>query len=137
MLKRARPVDPMRAKHLGKALQQLAEEGVARVFKPLIDSSWVVGVIGVLQFEVMADRIRTEYDVPVKFEETALFTARWLSADDPQKIKDFIDHNRGNVADDHDGDTVFLARNAWHLEDAQKNWPDIRFLAIKEQNIAV
>ena len=137
LLKRVRPEDPMKAKHLGKALQQLAEEGVARVFKPLIDSSWVVGVVGVLQFDVMADRIRTEYDVPVKFEETALYTARWLSAKDSQKIKDFVDHNRGNVADDHDGDTVFLARNAWHLEDAQKNWPDIEFLSIKDQTLSI
>lgn len=134
LLKRVLPEDPMKAKHLGKALQQLAEEGVARVFKPLLDSSWVVGVVGVLQFEVLADRIRTEYNVPVKFEQAALHTARWLSAS-PAKIKDFTEKNRGNVAEDHDGDWVFLARNAWHLEDAQKNWPDIEFLAIKEQSL--
>ena len=110
----------------------MAEEGVARVFKPLLDSSWVVGVVGVLQFEVLADRIRTEYNVPVKFEQAALHTARWLSAS-PAKIKDFTEKNRGNVAEDHDGDWVFLARNAWHLEDAQKNWPDIEFWQLKSR----
>ena len=72
MLQKARPTDPMRAKHLGRALQQLAEEGAARVFKPRLDADWIVGVVGPLQFEVLADRIRTEYDVPVRFEATQI-----------------------------------------------------------------
>lgn len=131
LLKRVRPVDPMKAKHLGKALQQLAEEGVARVFKPLMDSSWVVGVVGVLQFEVLADRLQNEYDVAAKFEETALYTARWVDGE-TAKIKDFVDRNRSNVGEDHDGDTVFLARNAWHLEDNEKNFADLKFIAVKE-----
>ena len=132
LLQRVLPIDPMRAKHLGKALQQLAEEGVARVFKPLMDSSWVVGVVGVLQFEVLADRLKNEYDVGAKFEQTSLYTARWV-AGDHAKVKAFVDRNRSNVAEDHDGDTVFLARNAWHLEDTEKNNPDLKFIAIKEQ----
>jgi peptide chain release factor 3 len=76
LLRKVRPTDPLKAKHLGRALVQLAEEGAARVFKPRIGADWVVGVVGALQFEVMADRIRTEYDVPVIFEETSLYTAR-------------------------------------------------------------
>ena len=55
--------DPMKAKHLGRALEQLAEEGAAQVFKPLLGSDWIVGVVGALQFDVLADRIRTEYDL--------------------------------------------------------------------------
>ncbi|MBU6235696.1 MAG: peptide chain release factor 3, partial [Alphaproteobacteria bacterium] len=73
LLQRARAIDPMKAKHLEAALVQLAEEGVARVFKPKMDSGWVVGVVGALQFEVLADRIRTEYNIPVKFEDAALY----------------------------------------------------------------
>ena len=61
----------MRAKHLGRALEQLAEEGAARVFRPLIGADWIVGVVGALQFDVLADRIRTEYDIPVRFEPPA------------------------------------------------------------------
>ena len=131
LMQRARAEDPMKAKHLGEALEQLAEEGAASVFRPLVDSSWIVGVVGALQFDVLADRIRTEYTVPVKFEDTALHTARWLSADDPAVLKDFIDKNRSAVANDHDGDPVFLARNAWHLDDAQSNYPAIKFAATK------
>lgn len=131
LMQRARPEDPMKAKHLGRALEQLAEEGAARVFRPLVDASWVVGVVGSLQFDVLADRIRTEYDVPVKFEQAALHTARWLICDDPNILKNFMDANRSAVANDHDGDPVFLARNAWHLADAEDKNPKIRFVATK------
>ncbi len=126
------PVDPMRAKHLGRALLQLAEEGVARVFKTRLGSEWIVGVMGGLQFEVMADRIRTEYEVPVNFRPTSLYTARWLEADDPQMMKKFITRNSSALADDHDDTPVFLARNAWHLDHTAEEWPDIRFLKTRD-----
>jgi peptide chain release factor 3 len=122
----------MRAKHLGRALEQLAEEGAARVFKPLVGGNWVVGVVGALQFDVLADRIRTEYDVPVHFEASGLFTARWVETDDAQLMKKFSVDNESYMAEDHTGSPVFLARNAWHLETAMKDWPDMRFLKTKE-----
>jgi peptide chain release factor 3 len=133
-LQRVRAIDPLKAKHLGRALQQLAEEGVARVFKPILDADWVVGVMGPLQFDVLADRIRTEYDVPVRFEATTLYTARWLDADNAQDVKSFVDGNRAAVAYDHNGDPVFLARNAWHLDKAQQDNPRIRFLKVREHS---
>ena len=131
LMQRARAEDPLKAKHLGKALEQLAEEGAARTFKPYSDPDWIVGVVGALQFDVLRDRIRTEYNIPVKFEQTSLYTARWLACDDAAKLKKFIDQNQMAVANDHDGDPVFLARNSWHLTDAQDKNPDIRFLATK------
>jgi peptide chain release factor 3 len=133
LLQKVRPVDPMRAKHLGRALQQLAEEGAAQVLKPRLDANWVVGVVGALQFEVLADRIRTEYDIPVHFEPTSLYTARWVEADDRHLLKKFTDANQPSLAEDHDGAPVFLARNAWHLDRAGEDWPDLRFLKTKEQ----
>ncbi len=68
LLQRVRPIDPMRAKHLGRALVQLAEEGAAQVFRPRLGTDWIVGVAGALQFDVLADRMRTEYDMEVRFE---------------------------------------------------------------------
>jgi peptide chain release factor 3 len=132
-LQRVRAIDPLKAKHLGRALQQLAEEGAARVFKPVMDADWVVGVMGPLQFDVLADRIRTEYEVPVRFEAANLHTARWLSGAPHQVIKDFADSNRAAMAEDHAGEPVFLARNAWHLDKAQQDVPDIEFLKVREQ----
>ena len=132
-LQKARPDDPMKAKHLGKALQQIAEEGAARVIKPTMGADWIVGVVGPLQFEVLADRIRTEYEIPVHFEQTELYTARWVEADDPKVLKAFIDANRANMGEDHDGAPVYIARNAWHLNKASEDFPDIKLLKTKEQ----
>ncbi len=130
-MQRARAEDPLKAKHLGKALEQLAEEGAARVFKPYSDPDWIVGVVGPLQFEVLRDRIRSEYNIPVKFEATSLYTARWIECDDGAKLKKFIDTNQVAIAKDHDGDPVFMARNSWHLDDAQDKNKDIIFNATK------
>jgi peptide chain release factor 3 len=132
-LQRVRLDDPLKAKHLATALLQLAEEGAARVFKPRMDSSWVVGVVGPLQFDILTDRLRTEYSLPVHFEQTTLHTARWLESDDKEKLAAFIEQNLPNIADDHDGYPVFLARNAWHLDTSAESWKQVRFLATKEQ----
>jgi peptide chain release factor 3 len=126
-----RATDPLKAKHLGKALEQLAEEGAARVFKPIMAADWVVGVVGSLQFDVLADRIKNEYDLPVKFESSSLHTARWVYCDDARMLKKFTDSNQGALAYDHDGDPVFLARNAWHLDDAQDKHKEITFASTK------
>jgi len=134
-LQKARPADPLKAKHLGKALQQIAEEGGACVFKPTIGSDWVVGVVGPLQFEVLADRIRTEYEIPVHFEQTELYTARWIEADDDKQLKAFMDANRGATGLDHDGAPVYMARNAWHLSKAHDDFPNIRLQKTKEQSL--
>jgi peptide chain release factor 3 len=72
----------------------------------------------------------------VRFEETSLHTARWLESADQDKLEKFIEQNLPNIAEDHDGHPVFLARNAWHLDNANENWPQIRFLATKEQTRA-
>ncbi|HVR97546.1 MAG TPA: peptide chain release factor 3 [Thermoanaerobaculia bacterium] len=133
LLRRVRPEDPMRAKHLGKALLHLAEEGAAQIFKSRYGSEWIVGVAGALQFDVLADRIRTEYNIPVHLESTSLFTARWVEADDPILLKKFSNANDSSMAEDHNGSPVFLARNAWHLKSTGEDWPGMRFLKTKEQ----
>jgi len=135
LLQKVRTDDPLRAKHLGKALQQLAEEGAANVFKPNIGADWIVGVIGALQFEVMADRVRSEYNVPIHFEPTELYTARWVEASDnadAAEFKRFVDANAMSMAKDHDQGDVFMARNAWHLNKAIEDWPNIRFMKTRE-----
>jgi peptide chain release factor 3 len=132
LLQRVRPTDPLRAKHLGRALEQLAEEGAARVFRPRIGTSHIVGVVGALQFDVLADRIKNEYDVPVVFESAGLYTARWVESDDAQTLARFASANDAYIADDHQGALVFLARNAWHLETTEKESPGVRFLKTRE-----
>lgn len=126
LLQKIRSTDPLKAKHLGKALQQIAEEGGASVFKPTMGTDWIVGVVGSLQFDVLADRIRTEYEIPVIFEPTSLYTARWVKAQTPSDLEVFVNANRSALATDHDGEWVFLARNAWHLNKTTEDFPKIK-----------
>ena len=63
LLQTIRATDPLKAKHLEKALTQFAEEGAAKVFKPMIGSGFIVGVVGALQFDVLASRIEQEYAI--------------------------------------------------------------------------
>ena len=133
LLKSIRATDPLKSKHLGEALKQIAEEGGASVFKPNVGSEWIVGAVGVLQFDVMADRINNEFNIPVLFESTQYFTARWVSCSDKEELKKFMDNNRLNLADDHDGALVFLSRNAWHLNKAMEDFPNVKFNKTREQ----
>ncbi len=89
ILRRVRLDDPMRAKHLRRALEDLAEEGVSQLFKPMTGAQWIVGVVGELQLDVLAARIETEYGIKAGFEAAPYETARWVQADDPRPAQGF------------------------------------------------
>ncbi len=134
ILRRVRVDDPLKSKHLSRALEQLAEEGVTRIFKPNMGGDWIVGVVGPLQLEVLTARIKTEYNLGVRFEGAPYVTARWVAADDTAELKRFIDANPSTTAEDHDGVPVYLARNNWDLETTIKEWPKLRFTATREHS---
>jgi peptide chain release factor 3 len=132
ILRRVRLDDPMKSKHLRRALEQLAEEGVTRIFKPLAGGDWIVGVVGALQLEVLAARIKSEYELGVRFEPAPYETARWIEGE-PAEVKRFLDGNRSAVAEDHDEAPVYMARNGWDLNTTIREWPALRFNATREQ----
>ena len=134
ILRRVRLDDPIRAKQLRRALEDMAEEGVTQVFRPLIGNEWIVGVVGQLQLEVLASRIVSEYKVAVGFEAAPYETARWIASDDPTAVKRFVEQNRGTTAEDRDNAPVFLARNMWELNYTMKLWPDLQFLKTRERS---
>jgi peptide chain release factor 3 len=133
LIQRVNIGDPMKIKHLRRALEHFAEEGASQVFKPLIGSDWVVGVVGQLQFEVLAARIEAEYGLPARFETAGIEAARWVSGADPVAFKAFTETQRGSLAEDHDGALVFLARNSWHLNKVMEENPGIAFAKTREQ----
>ncbi|MCW5725712.1 MAG: peptide chain release factor 3 [Maricaulaceae bacterium] len=133
ILRRARLKDPLKAKHLKKALESLAEEGVTQLFRPVIGGDFIVGAVGQLQIEVMAERVATEYGVEVAFENAPHDTARWLSGP-ADKIEAFADRHKSAMAEDIDGDPVFLAKSAWEVGYSEEKWPDIAFQKAKERN---
>jgi len=133
ILRRVRLDDPMKIKQMRKALLDLAEEGIARVFRPMVGSNWIVGVVGALQLEVISTRSEAEYDLPIGFESTIYDTARWVDIKDEAQRKGFIAEQRASLAEDGDNALVFLARNAWELERVEKDWPDVTFLSVRER----
>jgi peptide chain release factor 3 len=106
---------------------------VIRIFKPLVDGDWIIGVVGSLQLDVLAARIKTEYELGVRFEPAPYETARWVDAEDPLMLKRFIEENRSVLAEDHDATPVFLARNSWELRRTMQDWPAVNFRETREQ----
>jgi peptide chain release factor 3 len=134
LLQTVRAGDPMKAKHLEKALTQFAEEGASKLFKPAFGSGWIVGVVGPLQFDVLASRIELEYGLPVRFEPTQFTSARWVSGP-RDSIEAFAKANRGHMAADHDGDPVYMIRLQWDIDRVARDFPDIRLTATKEMMV--
>lgn len=132
LFQRVRLDDPLKSKQLKAALEQLSEEGASQIFKPLDGSPWIIGVVGQLQFDVIASRLASEYGVKGSFESVQYTTARWVKAKDQKALDHFADKNKYNVAEDAGGQIAYLAPNAWHLERIQKDFPDVEFMMTRE-----
>ena len=131
LLQTCRAGDPMKAKHLEKALMQFAEEGAAKVFKPTFGSGFIVGVVGALQFEVLASRIEMEYGLPVRFEPSQFTSARWVNGD-KTAVDKFCNINKQHIAEDHDRDIVYLTRLQWDIDRIERDYPDVKLTSTKE-----
>ncbi len=133
ILRRVRLSDPMKQKHLSRALESLAEEGVTQVFKPRIGSQWIVGVVGALQLDVLKSRLVAEYDLDADLEQSPFDAARWLSGDEAE-IEKFIAANQGGMANDRDGAPVFLAKSAWEVGYVAERFPKVKLLKTRERH---
>jgi peptide chain release factor 3 len=132
ILRRVKLGDPMKAKKLKEALQQMAEEGVVQVFRPLDGAPALVGVVGLLQLDVLKTRLAQEYGLEIGFDQPEFQLARWISCDDSRKIDEFVQANYSSCAEDLDGDRVFMARNNFILDYTRERAPGIVFTDIKD-----
>jgi peptide chain release factor 3 len=132
IVRRVRLTDAMKAKKLKEALQQMSEEGVVQVFRPRDGAPALVGVVGPLQLDVLKARLEAEYALPVEFEVSEFQLARWISSDDRKKLDAFIAANGSGVADDVDGDPVFLAKNEFYLGYTRERAEGIAFSNVKD-----
>jgi peptide chain release factor 3 len=132
IVRRVRLGDAMKAKKLKEALQQMSEEGVVQVFRPRDGAPALVGVVGPLQLDVLKARLDAEYQLPVSFEVSEFSLARWISSDDKKKLETFMSNNNSGVADDVDGDPVFLAKNDFYLNYTKERAEGIVFSDIKD-----
>jgi peptide chain release factor 3 len=126
--------DPMKTKQLEKGLNQLTDEGVAQLFTQFGGNKKIIGCVGELQFEVIQYRLLQEYSASVQMNSLPFFKACWLTANDPKKLEDFIKYKQANIAQDKDGNIVYLAQSEWFLNTEIANNPDVTFHFTSEIN---
>jgi peptide chain release factor 3 len=132
--RKVRLKNPMKSKQLQKGLIQLAEEGAVQVFRPLGTSDYILGAVGILQFDVTADRLRYEYGADTVFEPANYVLARWAECEDRNRLKAFQHENGGFLATDAEGHLTFLSPSEWRLEYTMKEWPEVTFHKTREFN---
>jgi peptide chain release factor 3 len=135
ILRRVKLGDAMKAKKLKEALQQMAEEGVVQVFQPIDGSPAIVGVVGALQLDVLAVRLKAEYDLPVSFEPSRFNICRWMASDDPVALQAFLEAQGSSIATDLDGAPVFMASSDFSLRYEADRYPAIRFTDVKDYQV--
>ncbi|WP_297927811.1 peptide chain release factor 3 [Metallibacterium sp.] len=136
LFRRARLRDPLKLKQLHKGLAQLSEEGATQFFRPLLSNDLILGAVGVLQFEVVAYRLKDEYGVDAGFEAVGVATARWVRCGDAKKLEEFREKNAMNLAVDAAGELVYLAPSRVNLQLAIERWPGVQFATTREHATA-
>jgi len=124
--------NPLKLKQLQKGLLQLAEEGAVQVFRPLLGSSYILGAVGELQFEVTMARLKAEYAVDATYEPVEMAAARWVEAGDRKTLDEFTARNQAGLYRDADDCLAYLAQSEWHLTYVMEQWPDIVFNKTRE-----
>ena len=128
----ARARDPFKAKQLQKGLQELGEEGAIQVFESMVGNALLLGAVGPLQFEIVAQRLATEYRVDAIYDPANISTARWLTFPDDNTRRTFEQEQTAAMAMDVDENPVFLATNKYNLEVTMERWPQVGFHATRE-----
>ncbi len=124
--------NPLKSKQLGKGLIQLSEEGAVQVFRPLIGSDYILGAVGVLQFEVTMARLKAEYGVEAVYEPADYAAARWLECDDRKRLETFRRKHENQLFVDAEGDLTLLASSEWRLNRIIETNPEITFNKTRE-----
>ena len=137
LFRRAQLRDPLKMKQLQKGLAELCEEGATQLFKPLTNNDLILGAVGILQFDVVAQRLKDEYKVDALFEAVNVTTARWVTSTNEKKFEEFKVKAASNLAIDHAGELVYIAPTRVNLQMAQEKWPDIKFHSTREHGVAV
>ncbi len=132
LFRRIRLSDPLKSKQLQKGLQQLSEEGSTQVFFPLKNNDIVVGAVGVLQFEVVAYRLKDEYKVEAIYDQVNVYTARWVACEDANMLAEFHRKAADNLALDGGGHLTYLAPTRVNLNLIEERWPGVAFQATRE-----
>ena len=134
LFRRVRLKDPLKSKQLRQGLQELAEEGATQVFFPERNNDIILGAVGVLQFDVVAERLKQEYKVECIYEPVNVWSARWVESSDRKKLDEFSNKATDNLAVDGGGHLTYLAPTRVNLSLTEERWPEISFRATREHH---
>ncbi len=132
LFRRVQLKDPLKSKALLKGLIQLGEEGVAQVFRPINSNDLILGAVGMLQFDVVASRLKHEYGAECSYDNILVTTARWVVCKDPKRLQEFKNKIPENLALDGGEHLTYLAPTMVNLNLTMERWPDIDFHATRE-----
>ena len=102
------------------------------LLETFINNDMIVGAVGVLQFEVVVQRLKTEYKVDAIYEPISVATARWCSCDDERTLEKFKKKAGDYLALDGGNNLTYIAPTMVNLSLAQERNPDIAFHATRE-----
>ena len=113
---RVRQIDTMKRKQFVKGIEQIAQEGAIQIFQEFNTGmeEIIVGVVGVLQFDVLKFRLENEYNVEIRLEPLPYEHIRWIENDDIDvaKISGTSDMKR---IKDMKGNPLLLFVNSWSV----------------------
>ena len=124
--------NPLRTKQLQQGLAQLGEEGAIQVFRPEVGGPMLLGAVGQLQFEVVQHRLKGEYDVDVRLEGCQYTGARWITADTPAELREFVNAYPARMALDAANTLAYLCTSPYDVRLAQERFPKIHFHPLRE-----
>jgi len=124
--------NPLRTKQLQTGLAQLGEEGAIQVFRPEMGGAMLLGAVGQLQFEVVQHRLKAEYDCDVRLESCQYTGARWITADTPAELREFVNAYPARMAQDAANTLAYLCTSPYDVRLAQERFPKIHFHPLRE-----
>ena len=124
--------NPLRTKQLQQGLAQLGEEGAIQVFKPEMGGNMLLGAVGQLQFEVVQHRLKGEYDADIRLEGSQYTGARWITADTPAELREFVHAYPQRMARDAADTLAYLCTSPYDVRLAQERFPKIHFHPLRE-----
>ena len=119
---RVRPLDSMKRKQFVKGISQLSQEGAIQTFirTETGREEFIVGVVGVLQFEVLEYRLKTEYQAEIVMEQMPYQYVRWV-VKTPKPVEDLKLTSTSARGKDQRGIDVVFFENEWSIRLAQEN----------------
>jgi peptide chain release factor 3 len=119
--------DPLKSKQLDKGLDQLSEEGVVQIFRPINGTDRIIGVVGALQLDVVKFRLEHEYRALCDYEALNYTTAAWVSSKTKSAMDELVRKYSHRMARDPEGNYVYLAENPWLLQRRREEEPEVEF----------